>query len=482
MLADLPSAAAHPDPTPDALIAARPHLVRHAMDGLLFEGVPLAAIARSVGTPTWVYGAATIRARFRALAAALGEARLPAHIHFAVKANDHLAVLRLLGREGAGADVVSAGELLRARAAGIPASRIVFSGVGKTAGDLRLALEHGIAQVNVESAEELAMLSDVAAGMGRVAPVTLRVNPDVDAGTHAKISTGRARDKFGIPYAHAAALYAHAATLPGIDPRGLAMHIGSQIRTLAPFRAAYGRIAGLVRDLRAGGQRVAVVDCGGGLAIPYRDEPVAGPVGLAGAIASVFGGLDVELLIEPGRWLVGPAGVLLSAVILVKRDGRSRFVVLDAAMNDLLRPAMYDAWHGIVPVCATDLVGRLTPADVVGPVCESSDTFARDRALPPLAPGALVAILDAGAYGAVMSSTYNARPLAAEVLVDGGPDASPDIGPGDGTGVGANDRANIGTDDGAWGQPRPAARWATIRPRQDVATLWRDETVPGWLK
>ena len=482
MPADLPPSADHPDPTPDALIAARPYLARHAMDGLLLEGVPLAAIAQSVGTPTWVYGAATIRARFHALAAALAEGRLPAHIHFAVKANDHLAVLRLLGREGAGADVVSAGELLRARAAGIPASRVVFSGVGKTAADLRLALGLGIAQVNVESAEELAMLSDVAAGMGRVAPVALRVNPDVDAGTHAKISTGRARDKFGIPYVSAAALYAHAATLPGIDPCGLAMHIGSQIRTLAPFRAAYDRIAGLVRDLRAAGQRVAVVDCGGGLAIPYRDEPVAGPVGLAGAIAAAFGGLDVELLIEPGRWLVGPAGVLLASVILVKRDGESRFVVLDAAMNDLLRPAMYDAWHGIVPVAAADLVGRLAPADVVGPVCESSDTFARDRALPPLAPGALVAILDAGAYGAVMSSTYNARPLAAEVLVNGGADVGPDAGPQDGTGVGADDRANIGADDGARGQRRPAVRWAVIRPRQDVATLWRDETVPDWLK
>ncbi|MBW4093695.1 MAG: diaminopimelate decarboxylase [Proteobacteria bacterium] len=453
----------HPDPTPDALIAARPQLTRHPMDGLLFEGVPLAAIAHAVGTPTWVYGAATIRARFRALANALADARLPAHIHFAVKANDHLAVLHVLGHEGAGADVVSAGELLRARAACIPAARIVFSGVGKTQADLRLALDHGIAQINVESAEELAMLSDLAAGMGRVAPVALRVNPDVDAGTHAKISTGRARDKFGIPYAQAAALYAHAGTLPGIAPRGLAMHIGSQIGTLAPFRAAYGRIAGLVRDLRAAGQPVAVVDCGGGLAIPYRDEPVAGPVGLAGAIAAEFGGLDVELLIEPGRWLIGPAGVLLTSVILVKRDGGSRFVVLDAAMNDLVRPAMYDAWHGIVPVGATDLVRALAPADVVGPVCESSDTFARGRALPPLAPGALVAILDAGAYGAVMSSTYNARPLAAEVLVDGAIDDDATLHDG--------------------GRARRAAiRWTTIRPRQDVTTLWRDEAVPDWLK
>jgi diaminopimelate decarboxylase len=434
-----------PDPTPDALLAARPHLARHALDGLLLEGVPLAAIARDLGTPTWVYGAGTIRARYRALAAALAAARLPAHVHFAVKANDRLAVLRLLGSAGAGADVVSGGELLRARAAGIPPARIVFSGVGKTAEELRLALSQGIAQINVESAEELAMLSVIAAGMGRVAPVALRVNPDVDAGTHAKISTGRARDKFGIPYAGAAALYAHAATLPGIAPVGLALHIGSQIRSLAPFRAAYGRIAALVRDLRAAGQAVRVVDCGGGLGIPYRDEPVPSPEGLAAVIAEAFGGLDVGVLLEPGRWLVGPAGVLLAAVILVKRDGGSRFVVLDAAMNDLARPAIYDAWHGIVPVGAADLAAPLSPADVVGPVCESSDTFARDRLLPPLAPGALVAILEAGAYGSVMSSTYNARPLAAEALVEDG-------------------------------------RWAPIRPRQELAAQWRDETVPNWLE
>ncbi len=443
MPADVPAQASHPDPAPDALIAARPQLSRHAMDGLLLEGVPLAAIAKAVGTPAWVYGAGTIRARYRALATALAEAGLAAHVHFAVKANDRLAVLRLLGAEGAGADVVSAGELLRAREAGIPSSRIVFSGVGKTAAELRLALEQGIAQINVESAEELAMLSAIAASMGRTAPVALRVNPDVDADTHAKISTGRARDKFGIPYAQAAALYAHAATLPGIAPRGLALHIGSQIRSLAPFRAAYARIAGLVRDLRAAGQTVRAVDCGGGLAIPYRDEPVASPTGLAGAIAGAFGALDVELLVEPGRWLVGPAGVLLSAVVLVKRDGASRFVVLDAAMNDLLRPALYDAWHGIVPVAAADLAAPCAPADVVGPVCESGDTFARDRMLPPLAPDALVAILDAGAYGAVMSSSYNARPPAAEVLVDAG-------------------------------------RWAVIRPRPELASLWRDEILPDW--
>ena len=416
----------------------------HAQDGLLLEGVPLHALADALGTPSWVYGAGTLRARYRALAAALADAGVAAHIHFAVKANDRLAVLRLLAAEGAGADVVSGGELRRALAAGIPPARIVFSGVGKTAAELRLALDHDIAQINVESAEELDILAAIAAGMGRAARVALRVNPDVDAGTHAKISTGRAADKFGIPYADAAALYARAATLPGIAPVGLAVHIGSQIRALAPFRDAYRRIAGLVRDLRAAGQGVRVVDCGGGLGIPYRDEPGADPVGLAGVLAAELGALDLALVLEPGRWLVGPAGVLLASVVLVKHVGDARFVVLDAAMNDLMRPAMYDAWHGIVPLDAVAALAPARPADVVGPVCESSDTFARDRALPELAPGARVAILDAGAYGAVMSSTYNARPLAAEALVDG-------------------------------------ERWATIRPRQEIAALWRDETIPSWL-
>ena len=443
-----PSVDPSSDPSVGELIAARPMLARHAMDGLLIEGVPLAAIAAALSTPTWVYGAGTIRARYRALAAALGAAGLPAHIHFAVKANDRLAILRLLGAEGAGADVVSLGEIARARAAGIAPAHIVFSGVGKTPAELRAALAAGIAQINVESAEELDMLGAIAAGMGRVAKVALRVNPDIDAGTHAKISTGRARDKFGIPYAQAAALYARAAGLAGIEPVGLAVHIGSQIRDLAPFRAAYGRIAALVRALRAAGQIVRVVDAGGGLGIPYRNEPVPSPEGLAGALAGAFGELDVRVMIEPGRWLVGPAGLLLASVVLVKRDGDGRFVVLDAAMNDLVRPAMYESWHGIIPVGAADLVAQASPADIVGPVCESGDTFARDRALAPVAPGALVAILDAGAYGVVMSSAYNARPHAAEVLVGGAAGNAP---------------------------------WSVIRPREALEAQWRDETIPDWL-
>lgn len=430
-----------PDPTIAELLAARPQLKMHAMDGLLLDGVPLNAIADAIGTPVWVYAAPTIRTRLATLSATLAEAGLDAHIHYAVKANDHLAILRLLGAAGAGADVVSSGELRRARAAGIPANRIVFSGVGKTDAELRLALQEDIAQINVESAEELEALSGLATAMGREARVALRVNPDIDAGTHAKISTGRAQDKFGIPYASAASVYATAAALPGVRPIGIATHIGSQVLSLAPYRAAFARLAALVRDLRDLGLPVDVVDCGGGLGIPYRNEPSGSPAGLVGALRSAFHNLDVRLMLEPGRWLVGPAGVLLASVILVKHDAASRFVVLDAGMNDLVRPAMYDAWHGIVPLSATDAVGPLTPADVVGPVCETSDTFARNRMLPPLVPNTRMAILDAGAYGAVMSSTYNARPLAAAAMIDDG-------------------------------------RWFVIRPRQDVAELWQHEHIP----
>ncbi len=430
------------DPSTAELVAARPHLSLHAMDGLLMEDVPLNAIADAVGSPTWVLSAGCLRGRLRALQDAM--TGLPMQVHYAVKANDHLAVLRLMAQGGAGADVVSGGELQRALLAGIPAADVVFSGVGKSAADLRLALAAGAGQINAESAEELAMLSALASGMGRTARVALRINPDVDAGTHAKITTGRAGNKFGIAYDEAAALYAHAATLPGLEPVGIALHIGSQILSMAPYRAAYARTADLVRMLRAAGQRVQVVDCGGGLGIPYRNEPTASPAALAGAIQATLGGLDVRLAMEPGRWLAGPAGVLLTSVVLSKTTAGRRFVVLDAAMNDLARPAMYDAWHGIVPVSAVDAVRPVSPADIVGPVCETGDTFARGRALPALAVNARLAILDAGAYGSVMSSTYNARPLAAEVMVDG-------------------------------------SRWSAIRTRQPVEALWAAESIPDWL-
>ena len=431
-----------PDPSPAELIAARPQFSLHAMDGLLLEGVPLNAIADALGTPCWVYAAGVMRARYRALAAALdGLAR----IHYAVKANDHLAVLRLFSALGAGADVVSGGELARARRAGMAAGDVIFSGVGKTVAELREALAAGIGQINVESAEELAMVSAVAGAMGREAPVALRVNPDIDAGTHPKITTGLRGNKFGIPFDDIPALYAHAARLPGLRTVGLAVHIGSQITEAGPYRAALDRIAGLVRALRAAGERVTRVDCGGGLGIAYRHETALAPALLAGVLRASLGGLDLDLVVEPGRWLVGPAGVLLASVVLVKNAAPRPFVVLDAAMNDLLRPALYDAWHGIVPISAAAARAAPMPVDVVGPVCESGDSFATNRPLPPLVPGSRVAILEAGAYGAVMSSTYNARPLAAEVMIDG-------------------------------------AQWAVIRPRQTRDELWRGEVVPPFAE
>jgi diaminopimelate decarboxylase len=286
------------------------------------------------------------------------------------------------------------------------------------------------------------MLSAIAASMGRTARVALRINPDIDAGTHEKISTGRAGDKFGIPWTEATALYAQAARLPGIQPIGLAVHIGSQIMHLAPYRAAFARVGELVRILRDQGHAVQVVDCGGGLGIPYRNDPAPAPEALAGVIKAAFHNLDVRVAVEPGRWLVGPAGMLLASVILQKQSPGTRFVVLDAAMNDLIRPAMYGAWHGIVPLSAAAAVAPVSPCDIVGPVCESGDTFARARLLPSLGPGEGVAILDAGAYGAVMSSPYNARPRAAEVLVDG-------------------------------------ASWTIIRRRQALQALWADEIIPA---
>ena len=429
-----------PEPSVADLVAARPHLSMHGFDGLLLEGVPLSRIADELGTPVWVYGAGTMRARLAELTAALEG--LNAQVHYAVKANDHLAVLSVFARGGAGADVVSEGELRRARRAGVAADHIVFSGVGKTEREIRLALAEDIYQINVESSAELAMISAIATGMGRAARVALRINPDVDAGTHAKITTGMAENKFGIPYDDAAALYAHAADLPGVEPVGIALHIGSQIMSTAPYRAAFARAAELIRTLRAAGRVVSRMDCGGGIGIGYQDEPGASPAALAGAIRAAFGGMGLQLMVEPGRWLVGPAGLLLASVVLVK--GENRFVVVDAAMNDLLRPAMYDAWHGIVPLAAGNAMGATSLVDVVGPVCESSDIFARNRPLPALPAGARVAILDAGAYGAVMSSTYNARGLPPIAMVDGD-------------------------------------RWSVIRPRQEVEALWANESVPDFL-
>ncbi|MBC7156257.1 MAG: diaminopimelate decarboxylase [Rhodobacteraceae bacterium] len=392
------------------------HFLYHG--GILHaEDVPLPDIAAAVGTPVYVYSAATLTRHYRLFQEAL--AGLPHLICFAVKANSNLAVLKLLGDLGAGMDVVSEGEYRRARAAGVPGERIVFSGVGKTRGELRLALAGGVRQINVESEPELAALSEVAAAMGLRAPVALRVNPDVDAKTHEKIATGKAENKFGIPIARARAVYAEAARLPGIEVVGVDVHIGSQLTDLAPFEAAYAKLAELARALRADGHDIRRLDLGGGLGIPYERANSAPPLPLdyGAMIRRTLGDLGCEIEIEPGRLIAGNAGVLLARVIWLKHGEGRDFVILDAAMNDLMRPSMYGAWHDIVPVIEPAPGTLPAPFDVVGPVCETGDTFARARPLPPVAEGDLVAFRSAGAYGAVMASEYNSRPLVPEVLV-----------------------------------------------------------------
>ena len=387
-------------------------------DGDMFaEAASVARIATAVGTPFYLYSAAALATRYRDFA----DAFTPTSplICYAVKANPNLAVLRLFAGLGAGADVVSKGELRRALDAGIPPTRIVFSGVGKTDAELRAALDAGIRQINVESVPELRRLGELAAARGQTAPVALRVNPDVDALTHAKIATGKSENKFGIAIDDAPKAYGLAARLPGIAPVGLAVHIGSQLTDLAPFRAAFARVAALVRELRAAGMAVGRLDLGGGLGIRYRDETPPAPAAYAALVREAFAGLDLDLAVEPGRVLCGPAGVLVARVVYVKDGPERRFVILDAGMNDLIRPALYDSWHDIVPVRQSIPGIARQPADVVGPVCETGDTFATARDLPPLAAGDLVALTEAGAYGAAMSSTYNSRPLVPEVLVAG---------------------------------------------------------------
>ncbi len=380
-------------------------------------GVDLAALAQREGTPLYVYSVPAILARARAMRLAL--AGLDAGICYAVKANGNRALLALLAGEGIGADIVSGGELRRAMAAGIPADRIVFSGVGKTAGEIDAALQAGIARFNLESRPELDLLQARASALGAVAHASVRINPDVDARTHAKISTGKAENKFGVSIAEAHAWFDAGATWPDVRLDGLHMHIGSQLLDLAPVREALARMAGAWRDLAAADDRLACIDVGGGLGVRYREgEQAPDAADYVGAIREALAGFDGRLLVEPGRWLVAEAGVLLSRVLLVKEGASRRFLVLDAAMNDLLRPSLYDAWHDIVPLVDT---GRERLAyDVVGPVCETGDTFAIDRALSRCEAGDLVAILGAGAYGASMGSTYNSRPLPAEVMVDGG--------------------------------------------------------------
>jgi diaminopimelate decarboxylase len=408
------------------------------------EDVALPEIARAVGTPFYCYSQATLTRHFKLFDEALDG--LDHLVCYAMKANSNQAVLKVLADLGAGMDVVSLGEYRRAQAAGVPGERIVFSGVGKTAEEMRAALEGGIRQFNVESEPELQLLSQIATSMGRTAPVTLRVNPDVDAKTHAKITTGRSENKFGIPLAWAREVFAEAAKLPGLDVVGIDVHIGSQLTTLEPYEQAYLKVAELTKTLRADGHNIRRLDLGGGLGIPYQrsNEAPPLPVEFGDVVKRTVGDLGCEVEIEPGRLIAGNAGVLVSGVIFVKRGDGRNFLILDAAMNDLIRPAMYEAWHDIVPVQAAEPGAPYETYDVVGPVCESGDTFAKARAIPALEAGDLVAFRSAGAYGAVMASEYNSRPLVPEVLVH-------------------------------------EHQFAVIRPRPDYEEMISRDSIPSWL-
>ncbi|MBV8938674.1 MAG: diaminopimelate decarboxylase [Alphaproteobacteria bacterium] len=381
------------------------------------EDVPLPRIADAVGTPFYCYSTATLLRHYQVFSASFAHAA--PLVCFAVKANGSLAVLATLAQAGAGADVVSQGEILLARRAGVPASRIVFSGVGKTEAEMAFALEEGIFQFNVESEPELRALSAVASAKGATAAVAVRVNPDVASGTHAKIATGAKDTKFGVPMSEAPPLYALAAALPGIRVQGVSMHIGSQLTSLAPFAEAFSRLRMFVGTLRQAGHGIRTVDLGGGLGIPYHDEAPPLPEAYAQLVRREMDGIDAQLIFEPGRVLAGNAGILVTRVIYVKRTAGRKFIVVDAGMNDLIRPSLYEAHHDIVPVRKPEGGAAVEEADVVGPVCETGDIFAQARKLSLPAAGDLLAFRSAGAYGASMASTYNARLLPAEVMVRG---------------------------------------------------------------
>jgi len=412
-------------------------------DGVLHaEDVPLTRIAEEAGTPVYVYSTATIERHVHVFRDALAGITDP-WIAFAVKANPNRAVLATLAGLGLGADVVSGGELLRALAAGIPADKIVFSGVGKTAEEMALGLQRGIGQFNLESLEEAEMLSEVATGLGLTAKVAFRINPNVDAGTHSKISTGRADDKFGIAYDRAPAAFARAAELPGLDPICVAVHIGSQLTDLAPMRASFERVGSLIQELRAAGHTILRADLGGGLGVPYNPAVPAPPIptDYGAMVAEVTADWDVRLMFEPGRVIVGNAGIMLTRVIRVKEGKTYPFVVVDAGMNDLLRPSLYDAWHNIR---AVEPDGEKFVANIVGPICETGDTFARAREMDHAKAGDLVAFMTAGAYGATMANTYNSRGLVPEAMVSGG-------------------------------------EWAIVRDRQPIEALIAADRLPPWL-
>jgi diaminopimelate decarboxylase len=384
---------------------------------LYAEEVPLPRIAEALGTPFYCYSTATIAHHYQVFSESLSG--LSALVCYAVKANSNIAVLRTLARLGAGADVVSEGELRRALAAGVAAGKIVFSGMGKTGSEMAAALDAGILQFNVESLPELELLNETALALGVRAPVAFRVNPDVDANTHDKIATGRRHDKFGVDIDAARAAYARAAALPGIEVVGISVHIGSQIINLAPFRQAFTRLARLVLELRADGHDIARIDLGGGLGVPYRGEVPPSPNDYGEMVHQTVGSLGCEIVVEPGRVIVANAGLLIARVLYINDGGGRSFVVVDAAMNDLLRPALYGAHHAVMPVALPADDASTAVVDVVGPVCESGDVLARSCTLPELVPGDLLAVGSAGAYGAVMSSTYNSRLLVPEVLVNG---------------------------------------------------------------
>jgi diaminopimelate decarboxylase len=419
------------------------HHFAYRNGGLHAEAVDLAAVADAVGTPFYCYSTATLERHYRVFADAFAD--VPSLVCYAVKANSNQGVIATLARLGAGADVVSGGELKRALAAGIPANKIMFSGIGKTAAELAFAVDTGILCVNVESEPELELLSQVASGKGRSVAISIRVNPDVDAKTHAKIATGKSENKFGIPISRAPEVYRLAAGMPGLKVAGVDMHIGSQITELSPFADAFALLSDFVHELRADGHTISHVDLGGGLGIPYRegDETPPDPAAYAKVVKEATRGLGCKLIFEPGRLIVGNAGILVTRVIYVKRGEAKTFVIVDAAMNDLIRPTLYEAHHDIIPVKPQPGAPWIR-ADVVGPVCETGDYLALNRDLPEPKAGDLLAVLTAGAYGAVQAGTYNTRPLVPEVLVNG--DA-----------------------------------WSLVRPRLEADALIALDRVPPWL-
>ena len=418
-------------------------MIKYKNGNLNVESVDVSRIVNKVETPFYCYSYNKILDQYRGLADALSSSKVS--IYFAVKANSNLSIIKTLAKEGAGADVVSLGELKRCLMAGVDPKKIVFSGVGKTTEEIAEALTKDIFQINVESEAELININAIAKSLGKVAMIGLRVNPDVDAKTHEKITTGKKENKFGIDLKDAPIFFSKASTLPNVSMKSLAVHIGSQLLELSPYKAAYKKIAEMTRYLRAAGHEISHLDLGGGLGIPYSDESLADLYAYNQIIVETVGDLDCKLSIEPGRYLVGEAGILITRVIYIKQGDQKKFVIVDGAMNDLIRPTLYDGFHAIVPVTEKNLSFQKSLCDVVGPICESGDYFAKDRMLPEISQNDLLAIKCSGAYGAVMASNYNSRPLIPEVLV-------------------SNDAFSV------------------IRERQTFEKMMQDEKIAAWLQ